>query len=221
VQSTAVDGACRACVVIPPGRLIAKIPQVLHNCFDISVSESMPSIKILGGYESECCKRKTTRREGMKDDPTDIRSAAMDAFVEQPVQPASTCRKHENTVVHMAGQPVQPAPTCMEHAQKDAHSVAAQEAARGTKRALVATHYEATQLEQRCVDFIIAHMNDVVKTDDFGCLSWTQPIDSGACAAWEDMQCSIPLHQWGCMASRRAPQHILRHPSEQHSCHRR
>ena len=52
----------------------------------------------------------------MKDDPTDIRSAAMDAFVEQPVQPASTCRKHENTVVHMAGQPVQPAPTCMEHA---------------------------------------------------------------------------------------------------------
>ena len=116
MQSTAVDGACRACVVIPPGRLIAKIPQVLRNCFDISGSESMPSIKILGGYESECCKRKTTRREGMKDDPTDIRSAAMDAFVEQPVQPASTCRKHENTVVHMAGQPVQPAPTCMEHA---------------------------------------------------------------------------------------------------------
>ena len=75
-------------------------------------------------------------------------------------------------------------------------AVAAQEAARGTKRALVATHYEATHLEKRCVDFIIAHMNDVVKTDDFGCFSRTQPIDSGACAALEDMQCSIPLHQW-------------------------
>jgi hypothetical protein len=58
-----VDGACRACVVIPPGRLIAKIPQVLHNCFDISVSESMPSIKTSEGKRASAVKE---RQQGEK-----------------------------------------------------------------------------------------------------------------------------------------------------------
>ena len=48
--------------------------------------------------------------------PTDIRPAAMDALVEQPVQSAYTCRGYDNTDVHMAGQTVQPALTCTTHA---------------------------------------------------------------------------------------------------------
>merc|ERR1711935_695848 len=44
--------------------------------------------------------------------------------------------------------------------------------------------YDATQLEKKCLDFITAHMNEVVKTDAFGSLS----------QEWPEVHLKITLH---------------------------